>query len=204
MIAALSTAFAGGLLSGFGPCAAPRIAIVLALADKASGLQRSLRAACFVLGIVAGYVCLGVVAGAAAAIGRYASIAYAVLAIWLFAQGLRQILKPIETHACASECRDASAGAAFVAGLACTAVASPCCLPLAASVAAAAATTGSQAGGVLVLLAFAVGHGAAIAAFASISGRLSQIVERYRVRSAASTVSGGLMLAAAGYYSILV
>lgn len=202
-----ATAFGTGLASSVGPCVAPRVAAVMGFAAESVGGARFARIGAFVLGLCAGYVALGSIAGAVGGLGAYSSYAYAGLAGWLALSGIRTILAASHDRACdgsRAARTGSSLGTAFVAGSAFATVGSSCCGPLGAAVAIGRYGGSGFAETVGLMTAFALGHAAPVVAVASGSHRLARAGRAYFPAWAISTIGGALSLALAGYYALLV
>jgi cytochrome c-type biogenesis protein len=196
--------FAAGIATSFGPCVAPRFVAVASLSSQARGAARWLRIAAFVAGLCASFVLLGTIAGSLGLLARYATWVYAVLAIATVAAGIRAIvMRPEPCAARESTGAKASNGAAFLAGAGLSAVASPCCGPVAAALAATATAGGSPSFAAMTLGAFALGHAVPVVAIACGASSLARRAHAHLPAWAVATVSGALMVALGGYYGLL-
>ncbi|MEO6835920.1 MAG: cytochrome c biogenesis protein CcdA [Candidatus Tumulicola sp.] len=206
-LAAPAVAFGAGLASSFGPCIAPRFVAVASLTTGESGLKRWTRIGSFVLGLCAGYVLLGTLAGATGYVSAYSGYVYALLGAGLIASGLVSIVRTPRANACAVHAFGGSKaphGAIFVAGLGFVAVGSPCCGPIAAALAGAGvAGGGSVTRSAALLAAFALGHATPLVAAAFGSMRIANGFRARVPGGALSTVGGALMMALGGYYALL-
>jgi cytochrome c-type biogenesis protein len=201
---ATAAAFAAGIATSFGPCVAPRFVAVASLSSQAHGAARWLRIAAFVGGLCASFVLLGTIAGGVGLLARYATWVYAALAIATIAAGIRAIVtQPQPCAAGESTGARASNGAAFLAGAGLTAIASPCCGPVAAALAAAATAGGSPLFAATTLAAFALGHAVPVVAIACGASSLARWAHAHIPAWAVATVSGALMVALGGYYGLL-
>lgn len=204
-------AFAAGLATSVGPCAAPRYVAVAALAH---GARRPWTVtAPFAAGLVGAYVALGLGAGMLGALWSASAVVYAALAAVMAFGGVVTLLRAgaaVEPHACAvnakpheyDERASASAGGTFLLGASSALVVSPCCTPVVAALAA-ALSTGATASGVALLAAFACGHVVPVVAADAAGMRFSHVLRRWTASQAPAIVAGSLMLALAAYYGAL-
>ena len=191
-VVALVSVFVTGVASSFGPCVAPRYLVLAAYAG-----QRK-RTLAFVGGCLAGYL-IYAFAGVVIALLRLGThVAYGLLAIALIVSGARILTK---TTVCEAWYRSAGSwGTAFLAGVASSAIFSPCCTPIALALGLAAPEHGGAMAASL-LLSFGLGHSLPliVAALASFSK-----MRRFSVsRDITTTVSGSLLLSVGGLYAIL-
>jgi hypothetical protein len=186
-ILASGGAFAAGMMTSVGPCAAPRYLALATLCGGSSGRTRWLRAALFAAGIV---LCYALIAEAAAAFGTLLHLSgwlYAIMACAFLLYGIRSLADTASGSACTH-------GAPLLAGSATALLLSPCCTPLLAFAAAAAA--GGPIAAAANAAAFAAGHIAPLA-LVPLGLQVS------RGNGALATVNGGLAIALAGYYGLL-
>jgi cytochrome c biogenesis protein CcdA len=179
----------------------------MGFAAERVGWERFARIGAFVLGLCAGYVALGSIAGAVVHVGAYSSYAYAALAVWLTVSGIRTIVAASHDRACGvsrAARTGSSIGAAFVAGSAFATLGSFCCSPLGAAVAVGRYGGAGFAETVGLMTAFALGHAAPVVAVASGSRRLACAGRAYFPAWAISTIGGALSLSLASYYALLV
>ena len=194
-------AFAAGLGSSLGPCAASRYVALAALVSSTSGRGRWLQVASFIAGLLLCYALLAVTASLVGALIALSRFVYLGLALCFGILGLRTLTN---AQTCVQRrSADTSPGSAFITGGALGLVISPCCAPVIGIMATVAAASGSFRTGLLAGFAFMLGH---ISPLATVGIGL-KIGERFRVghavEAAMSTVGGGLLLSLAFYYGIL-
>jgi cytochrome c biogenesis protein CcdA len=193
---AVSAAFVAGLGSSVGPCIAPRY--VLLAAYLAHG-RRPSRVAAFVVGCIAGYLVYACAGALVSSIGLGTHVLYTLLAVTLFACGVRTLMT---THECEARQKPTlPVGAAFIGGLSSSIVFSPCCAPIAFGLGLQATQHDAVAAGSL-LLAFGLGHTLplALCALAAASGILRKVSFS---RDACATISGALLVLVGGLYAIV-
>ncbi len=201
--AAVLVAFGAGIVTSVGPCVAPRYVALAALVSGAPGRARLQRSVGFMIGIVAGYVALGMLASSAVRIAQGAPWLYGVLAAALLVGGVVTLV--VRTgHTCRAHrgMLDTSHGGAFMLGAASAFVASPCCTPLIAAVGSYAFVVHRPAFSAAVIAAFALGHVLPLASVIFGVRALAPVV-RGLGGEFVSAVSGGLSIALALYYGLL-
>ena len=196
----LAGTFTLGLLSGFGPCAAPRYAL-LALQVGSGPTVATL--VVFAAGCLGGYLVIGFAGAGSVLAGPGSHIAYAVMATAMLVCGIRTLIAdPIEScrnHAMTKA--HATWTSAFLSGVGSSLVVSPCCTPVVFAVGIQAAQHEPMLA-LSTLAAFGAGHvlPLLVAAFAS----RSCLRGRWRLpEEATATVSGALLVAIGGLYGIL-
>jgi len=197
--------FGAGVVSSFGPCAAPRFFALINLTAGEAGLRRWARIGSFVAGLCGSYVLLGSIAGALGYLNDGSTYAYAILGTGLICCGLAAIVRTPRGHACATArpaARNAPLGTAFVAGLVFVGVGSPCCGPIVAAVAG-TGLAGGAAQNAALLGAFALGHATPLVAAACGWVRLGNVLAARVPTSALATVGGAVMMALGSYYALL-
>ena len=203
---AVPAAFSAGVASCFGPCVAPRFVAATSLAGGTVGIARWQRLVLFALGVGCCSIGIGVVAAAVMHIASWSPLIYAGLAIAFGWAGLKTLLVP--RHAsCDSGNRNrthAGAGAVFLVGCSFGLVASPCCTPVIAALAALAnALDGNLWFGAAVVGAFAIGHTLPLLGAGLGAASIDRLVLRHALEIPVAVVSGALMIALAGYYALL-
>ena len=196
--------FLAGVTSSFGPCIAPRFLAIASFTAETSGAQRFQRVGAFAAGLCTSYVLLGTIAGALGYVAKCSPYIYLTLSLCLVAAGFVTLARPAAT-CCPSEREGTKIGfgAAFSAGLAFSAIASPCCGPIAAVIGGMSAASGSVVFGALMLCAFALGHAVPLFALAAGSVPVSRLLRWHAFGLAASLLSGALMIALGAYYAVL-
>jgi cytochrome c-type biogenesis protein len=205
--AAFGWVFVAGVITSIGPCVAPRFIAVAALANGARRPWPALAA--YISGIIAAYVALGFAAGAVGLLFAWSAHIDALLAVALGAGGLVTIARATPARSCADHRADrktaapAGIGAAFLLGIASTAVISPCCTPLVAAIASLASTTRHPLASAALLAVFALGHAAALIAAAATGSLALLPLRRFVSGQAPAIVAGGLMLCLGAFYGVL-
>ena len=209
-VQALLSAIGLGILSGLGPCAAPRILAMTGLTHRENAGTAALLLGAFVLGTTSVYAAIGSAATWATRLIDLSPYLYALAAIVLGIGGIRALL--YDSHTCDRACSALhnrssrrSIGSAFFFGGASASVASPCCTPLLFAMLASSSQADRPQTTVLLLAIFAIGStvpAIAIATFAStITSRWKNLLVTHS-RSFA-TAHAGLLLGIGAYYGIL-
>jgi len=196
--------FSAGVATSLGPCAAPRFVAAAGLGSRNSRARTLRLTAACIFGLASTYALFGAASPLltrAAQLSPYTYIAVscalavcAIAALWREESDCRHTLR---------NARPAGIGAAFLLGASFALVVSPCCTPLLLAVATYGAATGNAAYSAAMLACFALGHAVPIAAAALGAERAAAAFHARSIRSAATVVSAGLMLALAGYYAVL-
>jgi cytochrome c biogenesis protein CcdA len=193
-----------GAATSFGPCVAPRFVAVAALLAGRSGAARWKLWAAFTSGLCAAYMVVGVTLGLAGRIALQSDYVYAGLALALGLGGMATLLRPSRDDGCRAHAPDrASHGGALLLGGSFALVTSPCCTPVVAALAGVSAASANPWFGAGTLGAFALGHALPLAAAGIGSGRVVDVLRRWKLEPALATVGGALMLALSGYYALL-
>ncbi len=197
-------ALLSGVVTCFGPCAAPRFIAIVSLAGNSKGSLRWLRIGAFVTGLTLSTTVIAVTTSVLLSIMRYSQVVYIVLAIAMAAFGVRALLDDRE-HTCAQlgQVENHSLGAALLLGSSFGFVLSPCCTPMLAALAELSAGKFNAGYTLLVLASFALGHAIPLIAASVGVGNVRPLFVGTRMQHAANTVSGALMIALAGYYAVL-
>ena len=188
-------AFAGGLASSIGPCAAPRFLAAASLCAGSSGVRRCVLLATFGAGLAVSYVLASTLGNALARLSAISPYAYAVVGAGCIASGAARLFR---AHACRRRPMPArSFGLAFLSGAAFVGVASPCCGPL-------AIAFGMQAGvaSLAVPAAFALGHALPLAGLALGEQRFDRLLH-FWPGYATQTVAAAIGIAVGAYYWLL-
>ena len=193
--------FAAGALTGIGPCAAPRCVAVAALAN-ASARPRCAIAA-FVIGLVGANVALGLAGGALGNLLAASGMLYVALALVLGVAGMLVLWRGDAAHLHDVRLRGGSLGGAFLLGVSGALVVAPCCTPVLVSIAGLTTGGGPSVGAAMLLAAFGLGHASPVVGAGALGTRLARLLRRASASHAPAIVSGGLMLALAGYYGAL-
>jgi cytochrome c-type biogenesis protein len=189
-----------GVVAGVSPCAAPRSAVLAAVARSVSNGRFIFLSTAFTAGLAACYAALGLLGSRFAAMLNSPYV-YGVLAVCLIATGVRSIVLTTSGKRCVRHAA-VPAGAAFAFGSFCAATASPCCTPLILPLLAYAAQSGRPALAAALLGGFAFGHAIPTIVTALIASR-SNGRGLGPFASITSTVGGAVMIALGGYYGLL-
>jgi cytochrome c-type biogenesis protein len=196
--------FAAGALSSIGPCVAPRFIAVAGLAADRGAREALLYAAAFIAGVAALYASLGAAAAVVLHNAVFSAAAYWVIAAALSIAGVVQLCRRSEHCAHITDVSvSPGLGAAFLLGASSGVAVSPCCAPMLTAIVAYASADGDAIGGALLLFCYAVGHSIPLFAAAAGAGSAGALLTRHSIRSAASLLSGTLLLALGGYYAVL-
>jgi cytochrome c biogenesis protein CcdA len=191
-----------GVASGFGPCAGVRSAVLMSIVSAAER-SRGLFVAAFLLGVVLAYGLLALVLPLFAELLANSTIVYVALAGALLISGVRSICR--SSHRCTPHVAPArqSLGAAFGAGLASSAILSPCCAPLVLGILSVAAQNGRPQQAALFLGLFALGHAMpTVVMTLTLAAPLGRFYAWARSDSAA-IVSGALQIGVGAFYAVL-
>jgi cytochrome c biogenesis protein CcdA len=201
-------ALLAGVVTSFGPCAAPRLMAIAALVGGARRWRRVALVGAFAGGLCACYVLLGLAGGAIGMLAAYSSWVYATVSAAAIVLGVRTIAKDAAENHCTGHSLASrggcAPGAVFLAGCGFVGIASPCCGPLAAALTGAGVAAGNWPAAALMLGAFAAGHALPLVVLGNLWVRLQDLVSRRWPAGAAATVGGTLMLALGAYYGLLV
>jgi cytochrome c biogenesis protein CcdA len=197
--AVFAAALIAGLASSLGPCIAPRY--VLLAAQIAGGATR-LRLAAFISGCIGGSLAFAAAGLGAALLQLGSHVVYGLLAAALLGSGIATLLS---TTGCARRQPKmpggGSLGAAFLLGISCSLVPSPCCAPIAAALGLQAAQH-DGAFAAATLLAFGAGHATPLAAMA-LAATSKGLPKAVFSSSVTATISGTLMTAVGALYAVL-
>jgi cytochrome c biogenesis protein CcdA len=194
--------FAAGAVSGFGPCAAPRYVAVAALSSSAP--RPYVTIAAFVAGLIGANVVLGLAGDALSVLLAASGRLYGMLAIVLAAAGLLALWRGNPTtHRHAAHVRSAGPGGPFLLGVSSAFVVAPCCTPVLATIAALTTSGGPTFGAAALLATFGLGHAFPVVASGALGTRVAGLFRPAQAAQAPAIVSGGLLLALAGYYGAL-
>lgn len=216
VFAAISIAFLGGLVAGFGPCVLPMLPAVFGyvtgtVAQEAEverpssvvgkGLALS---AVFVLGMSIVFAAIGAIAGLighALLLGAWAYYTLAAICVVVGLQMLGVVNLPIDRlNAVLPSRRPKQRGftGAFLFGMLFGLVVSPCSTPILAAIAAIAATTGSAVKGGALLFVYGLGKGVPLLLLGVASGSLVFMRSVSRITPVLTKIGGvGLIVAAA-------
>jgi len=201
VIAPLLVASAG-LASGVGPCAGIRSAVLTAMVS-ANGRSRGVLIGAFTLGIVTAYSLLGLAVPLFDLLVARSQVLYALLAVALIVSGVRCICA--REHRCHRRegDRKQSGGPAFMAGLASSAILSPCCMPLIIGILSTESQTGHPQVAAAYLAAFAFGHAVPTMILTmAVAAPLRRFLDWAKGDSLA-IVSGALQIGVGTFYAVL-
>lgn len=215
LLTTLIVLFSTGIVSGLSPCTLPTVIFVTAYvsgktanaednhkANKLNGFSLSLS---FVLGIVFILAALGLLAGFAGSLFAEESYLYYIMAGFLIIMGL-WMLKAYELPSEISMFQRINPGkgsghlGAFMLGLPFGLTASPCTLPLTASILAYAAVRGDALTGALFLLVFSVGRSLPLLVVGSFSGLIKKINKLSSFQNKIEYISGTVLVVLGLYY----
>lgn len=167
---ALLISFGAGLATSLTPCVYPMIPITVSVfgARQAGRLQAALLSSVFVLGIAATFTTLGIVAAVSGTVFGAAlsspwvmgGVAVLFIALALSMFGLFNMNLPSSWQSKLSELGGSGYGGAFVLGLVCGIIASPCTGPVLTGILIWVSQTQNVLFGAAALFSFAVGLGA--------------------------------------------
>lgn len=203
LIPPLPLLFIAGLASSAGPCVAPRFIAVAALCAKQGRAAAVLSGAAFIGGLICAFAVFGAAGSFAMSAIKLSTGIYLVLAVALFAGGMATLCAPDacgSLHPCSGRVRWS---APFLLGSSSALIVSPCCTPLLLAIAAYSSAADAPIAGAVLCAVYGAGHALPLMAAALSAGSIGSIFERLLLRRAASAVSGGIMLALAGYYGVL-
>jgi cytochrome c biogenesis protein CcdA len=134
-------------------------------------------------------------------VAAFSNVIYALLAVGFLSFGLHAL---IVRDSCSHKANPRpSSSVTTLCGSAFGLVLSPCCTPVIAMVASAGIYSSSVATALAGALAFAAGHVAPLATIGFGLGAAERFAPLRALSAAATTISGGLSLALAGYYGLL-
>lgn len=195
-------AFAAGAATSVGPCVAPRIVAVVALAGDSAGKTRWMRVTSFIGGIVSSSLAVALSIALFLKLQQATASMYWLTAFGLALFGVRTLWSSHGKSCSHVISRQASAGGSYLLGASFGLVVSPCCTPIFVALAALRGiATGPYT--ICVLVAFALGHAMPLAAAALGGSRAVTLLRQRRALGAAQVVSGALMVALAAYYAVL-
>jgi cytochrome c biogenesis protein CcdA len=190
-------AFAGGLASSVGPCAAPRFLAAASLCADTTAARGRLLLVSFAAGLCVSYVLAFTAGSALARLSAISPYAYAVVGVWCIGSGVAKIFAG---HRCRRrQPKAATFGVAFLSGAAFVGITSPCCGPLA--IAAGMGMQGSVMG-IAAPAAFALGHALPLAGLA-LGWRRFDGPLRFWPAYATQTVAAAVAMAVGGFYWLL-
>lgn len=197
-----------GLLSGLSPCTLPTIIFVTAYVtgrqdySKKKGFVLSLA---FVLGIAFILAVLGVFAGMAGKFLMNTRLLNYIIAIILITMGL-WLLKVIDINIGGglmerlSPKKGSGMLGAFLLGIPFGISASPCTMPITASVLAYSATKGSALIGAILMFTYAIGRSIPLLIVGTFTGMLSNLQKFSKYQTRIEMASGVILLALAMYF----
>jgi cytochrome c-type biogenesis protein len=199
--------FSAGVLSSFGPCAAPRFIAVVSCAGSAKR-RMPVIVAVFLSGLVAAYAAFGFAASLVGRLVDVASWTYGAVALALFAGGAITLVQAKPHASCHDRdikpSRALSLGGVFLLGASFAFVIAPCCTPLLATIIAYTSDVGEPVYGASILAVFALGHGLPVALLGLGAGAVVERLRRAALHQATAIASGTLMIVLAAFYGCLV
>ena len=216
-VAAVSIAFLGGLVAGFGPCVLPMLPAVFGYVtgtvtrDPADESPRVMLAralglsAVFVLGMSLVFAVIGALAGLlgrALLLGAWANYVIAAICVAIALQMLGVIDAPVDRlNALLPVKRPERRGivGALLFGMLFGLVASPCSTPILVAIAAIAATTGSALEGGALLFVYGLGKGVPLMLLGLASGSLGVMRRISKLTPVLTKIGGVGLLGAAAY-----
>ncbi len=215
LLTTLIVLFSTGIVSGLSPCTLPTVVFVTAFvsgktadggaAHKKSGGNGFSLSLAFVLGIVFILAALGLAAGFAGSLFAEETYLYYGMAAFLIVMGL-WMLKAYELPSEISILQKINPGkgsghfGAFMLGLPFGLAASPCTLPLTASILAYAAVRGDALTGALFLMVFSVGRSLPLLVVGSFSGLIKKINKLSGFQNKIEMISGTVLIVLGLYY----
>jgi cytochrome c-type biogenesis protein len=197
-----AAAFAAGIVTSFGPCAAPRYIALAGVIGTTHGRRRRLRVLAFISGLYALSVAVAFSVSLLSAALRYSTLLYAAMAVVFAVCGVRVLVHPRSQCMHVHSRGDASLSGAFLLGGSFAFVLSPCCAPVLGAIPMLLAT-GSASSTLAVLGAFIAGHSLPLVATGGGSVFVERIERAFPLEAPASVTSGALMLAMSAYYAVL-
>lgn len=195
--------FTAGVCTSVGPCVAPRLIAAASLAAGADRRRSFLRLTAFATGLVAAYACLGMAAAFVGHLQYLSTTLYAVLATALGCAGVLSLSRNDRHCTSLHERPAAGVGASLLLGASFVFIASPCCTPLLAGIAAYASASGDAPYGAALMACFALGHTLPLLCTGTGVRKLAAVLAHVHLEHAARTAGAALMLALAGYYAVL-
>ena len=202
---ALALVLAAGVVSSFGPCAAPRFVAMAGLAADCTVTQGRRVSMAFVAGLAAAYASFGVFASSIGRITDLSPYIYGAVALGLACAGIATLLR--QPSGCVGHAplvsANASLGRSFLFGASFAFVISPCCTPIVIAILAYCTNIHSVAYAASLLGFFAVGHALPMFILSGSIGAISGFARRRHLDEPLKIVGGTLMLALSGYYLCL-
>jgi len=199
-----AAAFLAGLISSLAPCTLTAIALVVGYVggSKAMGRARALASTlAFFLGLTVAFVVLGALAQGLGFLlsGPAFSLALGLLVLLMGMNVAGIISIPMPSATPRAEGRVHAAGA-FALGLVTATVSAPCATPVLVAVLALASATAGGSRGVLLTIAYALGHWAPVLVAGITAGTAPQALARSGLTkySRALTLAMGIALMATG------
>lgn len=207
IFAILAVVFTSGLLGGLSPCTLPTVVLVVGYvsgnhyASKRRGFLLSL---CFVLGIAFTLSILGAFAGFVGEMLHDTVILNYIIAavlcmmgLWML--GILDFHKDYSMNGKGAKKQSGMLGA-FILGIPFGLAASPCTLPITASVLAYSASKGSALYGMLLMFAFAIGRSLPLLVVGTFTGLLKNITKLEKYQGFIEKVGGIILLVLALYF----
>lgn len=207
LIATLLIVFSTGLLSGLSPCTLPTVVFVAAYVSGSKDYSRKkgfILSLAFILGIAFMLSILGMFAGLVGNILMNARILNYIIAgvllimgLWLlkvfeFSSG-KELFHPIPK-------KGSGMLGAFLLGVPFGISASPCTMPITASVLAYSATKGSMVYGMVLMFVYAIGRSIPLLIVGTFTGLLKNIQFLSKYQETVERISGVILLALALYF----
>jgi len=194
-------AFTAGILSGFGPCVAPRMLAVSALGAHRPPKDVAAIVAAFSGGIIAAYSSLMLGGALIWQVAKYSALVYAVIATVMALAGVLTLLRNCGCQGESGAQSARSLSSVFLLGASSVATISPCCMPVITAAAFYAGTDG-VAFAWITSSAFALGHTVPLA-LAAAGARAFTFLLHGSLQTAAQVVAGTLALAMSGLFFVL-
>ena len=203
--ASFGVVFAAGALTSAGPCVAPRY--IAAAAISANARHPFLALGAYVLGLISAYAVIGSVAGSIAILFRASHLIDSFLSIALICGGFIALVFAVPARRCREHnhgfrAQD-SIGGPFLVGAASALVISPCCTPAIAVIIAISDSIGRPYYGMILLIAFSLGHAAPLFIAGLANTRAQRWLVQLTTLQSPAIVSGSLMIALGCYYGVV-
>lgn len=194
-------AFTAGILSSVGPCLTIRLGALGGLVNGAAGMRRVTLVLSFASGIVVACMALTCSAVLLRGIVAASPLVYASVAAGFVWFGLRSLVHSGCAPREQTPARAGSSGLAFIQGCGLGLIVSPCCTPIVASMALAAALATTRWNALAASMLFACGHVTPIVAAGLATWRSPSWIGG--VSGYAATVMGGVFVSLGMYYALL-
>lgn len=197
--ASLGAAFAAGVSTSVGPCAAPRYLALIGCMQSSRARDRALAVLTFACGLATSYAAFACIGGALGFVMMHSIEMSLVLAVAFCASG---VLTLVARTSCRHDEANVHASGGFLRGFSCGLIVSPCCVPFVAGTGMLAAASGSALGAAAALAAFLIGHAGPVLLVGGSSFALPATVRFGWMRGAVTTIGGTCSLALGLYYGL--